>query len=157
MNYAPKGQIADFKIKKKDFDLSEVEFVTKDIGTYRIDFEENNIKINNSPCFINVYDPSLAVIESKPENLVVSANNYIKGNSTPNKRDFTKILKFNYFKVNLGEANEDKFKAWAQCPNGLTIPLPILKNLGDKVKIVPNEKGKYLIHMKLGDQDLNGY
>lgn len=88
LTYALKGQIVDFRIKKKDYDLSEVEFITKEIGTYRVDFEENNIKINNSPCFINIYDPSKASIKSKPENLIVSANNYINGEPNLNSTLF---------------------------------------------------------------------
>lgn len=55
------------------------EFRPTTIGRYRIDVDNYNIPINNSPFFINVYDPSLIEIVYMPQNFIVGNENCIEG------------------------------------------------------------------------------
>lgn len=77
--FMPKGRHIDFNLKKKDCDMSLVEFKPPAVGKYRVDFEHINKSITNSPCFINVYDTNLAEIIYRPEFLIVGTENFFKG------------------------------------------------------------------------------
>lgn len=49
------------------------------IGRYRIDIENFDQPIFNSPNYINVYDPNLVSEVNIPEHLIVGSENSIEG------------------------------------------------------------------------------
>ncbi len=135
LSYIPKGSLTEYTLKKISCDLSLVEFRLNAVGNYRVDFENFSKKmIQNSPCYLNVYDSSKAVILHLPERLFIGTENF--------------------FKVDFTGAGTAKFLAWAETPSGLVIEMPLVKNSQKLVKINPNESGSYLIHMKFGDECL---
>lgn len=54
------------------------EFKPLSIGRYRIDVENFNIPINNSPFFINVFDPNLIKIVNVPSSVNIGDENIIE-------------------------------------------------------------------------------
>ena len=55
------------------------EFKPQSVGRYRIDITNLNVPINNSPYFINVYDPQSIEIIKRPDEFIVGNDNLIDG------------------------------------------------------------------------------
>ncbi len=76
----PKGEPVSYKLERhfnSPFDFS-VEFKPNQTGRYRVDVENVGIPINNSPFFVNVFDPSAALIKSRPNSFIVGYDNIIE-------------------------------------------------------------------------------
>lgn len=72
----PRGEpVHNITTTKKHPTLFDFEFTPTSIGRYRVDFDSPQ-----SPYFINVYEPSSAVImPRRPENFIVGNENIIEG------------------------------------------------------------------------------
>ncbi len=137
LSFTPKGTITEYSLKNLPCDLSSAEFRLNTVGSYRVDFEQANSKlIENSPCYLNVYDASRAVVVRRPERLVIGTENF--------------------FKVDLSTAGTAEFVAWAETPSGSVVEMPMVRNSQKLVKLNPTEHGIYLIHMKFGDEYMKG-
>lgn len=140
LEFQARGQPIDFELKKKDFELSLVEFRPTHVGQFRLDFEFFGKAITNSPCFLNVYDPDQAAkMIRKPAQLIAGTDNFFRvnlANSIPNCQPST------------------KFECWAEAPSGAILPMGLVRGSQKLVKLVPVEAGIHVVHMRLGEHSL---
>lgn len=140
LEFQARGLPIEFELKKKDFELSLLEFRPTHVGQFRLDFECFGKAITNSPCFVNVYDPDQAAkVMRKPFQLIVGTDNFIRVNlatSIANCQPST------------------KFECWAEAPSGAVLPMELVRNSQKLVKLVPVEAGIHVVHMRLGEHFL---
>ncbi len=83
IKFGARGENVGFKLEKltsadKPYDFLG-EFRPTTLGRYRIDIENFNKPIANSPYFINVYDPNLVEIVRMPQTFIVGNEHLIEG------------------------------------------------------------------------------
>jgi hypothetical protein len=75
----PKNENVRFKLEKKSDELYSLEFKPNLIGKYRVDIENFNKPILNSPCFVDAFDPNQVVITKPTESFIVGTENFFDG------------------------------------------------------------------------------
>ena len=75
----PKNENVRFKLEKKSDELYSLEFKPNLIGKYRVDIENFNKPILNSPCFVDAFDPNQVVITKPSDSFLVGTENFIDG------------------------------------------------------------------------------
>ncbi|CAF0722239.1 unnamed protein product [Brachionus calyciflorus] len=136
--FGSKGENVGFKLMKqvnKNFDYLG-EFKPSTIGRYRIDVENCNFPIQNSPFFINVYNPSLVEIVEMPRNFLIGSESKIE--------------------INLRKAGFTEFELIIESPNGLKLPYKIDSSFNYIARFIAQEIGLHKVYMKFGDCLVNG-
>lgn len=145
----PRGENVGFKLEKqqgqnalssssgmsKNFDYM-VDFKPTSLGRYRIDVENFNKPIINSPNFINVYDLSQVELLQIPDLFIVGNEHLID--------------------INLNRAGHAPFDIVVESPSGIKLPFKVDNDLTKRIKFIPREKGVHRVFMKLGDYYIDG-
>ncbi|RNA20284.1 Filamin/ABP280 repeat containing protein [Brachionus plicatilis] len=131
--FGAKGENVGFKLTKQTnmpFDYLG-EFEPSAIGRYRIDVENFNIPINNSPFFINVFDPNLIKIEHIPSTINVGDENFIE--------------------IDRSLTGFSELETTILAPSGIKLPFKIESSQNHKIRFIAREIGIHKFSVKLGD------
>lgn len=79
LRFGPRNDNVRFKLEKKTSEVYSLEFKPSLIGKYRVDIENFNKPILNSPCFIEAYDPNQVLIEKPADSFLAGIDNFING------------------------------------------------------------------------------